>query len=42
MIVGYENADGILEKPDLERVFCKGDVLWVVGERSALRELMTR
>lgn len=42
MIVGYENADGILEKPDVERVFCKEDVLWVVGERSALRELMTR
>lgn len=42
MIVGYETPDGVLEKPDAERVFCEGDILWVVGERSALRELMSR
>ena len=41
MIVGYETPDGILEKPDAERVFQVGDIVWVVGERKALHELMT-
>ena len=40
MIVGYETPDGILEKPDAERVFQVGDIVWVVGERKALHELM--
>lgn len=41
MIVGYETPDGVLEKPDAERAFCEGDILWVVGERSALREMIS-
>lgn len=39
MIVGFEGKDGVLEKPDVDRVFRAGDILWVVGEKEALKEL---
>lgn len=39
MIVGFEGEDGLLEEPDAERVFRVGDILWVVGEKDALKQL---
>lgn len=42
MIVGYETEAGVLEAPNPDRVFRAGDVVWVVGERNALWELMSR
>lgn len=39
MIVGFEGEEGVLEKPDANRVFRSGDILWVVGEKDALKAL---
>lgn len=39
MIVGIETPDGILEKPEAERVFRVGDIIWLVGEKEALSRL---
>ena len=42
MIVGIETPDGILEKPEAERVFRVGDIIWLVGEKEALSRLFFR
>ena len=42
MIVGFESANGMLEKPDADRVFRPGDVVWVVGEKEALAALFAQ
>ena len=39
MIVGIETSDGMLEKPEAERVFRVGDIIWLVGEKEALSRL---
>ncbi len=39
MVVGIETPDGVLEKPEAERVFRAGDIIWVVGEKEALSRL---
>ena len=39
MIVGIETPDGMLEKPEAERVFRVGDIIWLVGEKEALSRL---
>lgn len=39
MVVGWEASDGALERPDPERIFEQGDLLWVVGEKESLRHL---
>ena len=41
MIVGIETPDGILEKPEAERVFRVGDIIWLVGEKEALSRLFS-
>ena len=41
MIVGIEPPDGILEKPEAERVFRVGDIIWLVGEKEALSRLFS-
>ena len=40
LVVGWERADGVLERPDPDRTFEEGDLLWVVGEQEALRNLL--
>ena len=40
MVVGFEVDEEALEKPDINRVFCLGDVIWVVGEDKALHALL--
>ena len=40
MLIGFEEGDEHLGKASAERVFLQGDVVWVVGERAALRELL--
>ena len=39
MLVGVEEGQDSLDKPDPSREFREGDVLWVVGEESALHQL---
>lgn len=39
MVVGWEAADGALERPDPERIFEQGDLVWIVGEKDSLRHL---
>ncbi|MCD8318047.1 MAG: cation:proton antiporter [Paraprevotella sp.] len=39
MIVGFETPEGALEKPDTDRVFASGDIVWLVGEKEALAGL---
>ncbi len=41
MIAGIETPDGILEKPDAERVFRAGDIIWLVGEKEDLSRLFS-
>ena len=40
MVVGVETPDGVLEKPKSDRVFRVGDIIWLVGEKEALADLM--
>ena len=42
MIVGFETSGGMLEKPDADRVFRPGDIVWVVGEKEALAGLFAQ
>ena len=42
MIVGFETSGGMLEKPDADRVFHPGDIVWVVGEKEALAGLFAQ
>jgi len=39
MIIGFEDRSGTLEVSEASRTILAGDVLWVVGERPALRRL---
>lgn len=39
MVVGWEATDGALERPDPERTFVRGDLVWIVGEKEALKHL---
>ena len=41
MVVGIETPDGILQKPNAEREFHAGDILWLVGEKEALAGLLS-
>lgn len=40
MVVGWEATDGALERPDPERIFEQGDLVWIVGEKESLRHLV--
>ena len=40
LVVGWEAEGGMLESPDVDRVFQVGDVLWIVGEPQSLRALV--
>lgn len=40
MVVGWESAEGVLERPDPDRTFEEGDLLWIVGEQESLKQLL--
>lgn len=40
MVVGVETPDGVLEKPEAERAFQAGDIVWLVGEKGDLADLL--
>ena len=35
-----ERGDGNLIRPDVNMIFCEGDVVWVVGERDDVYHLL--
>ena len=39
MLIGFEDATGNIEVSEASRTIVSGQVLWVVGERPALRRL---
>jgi CPA2 family monovalent cation:H+ antiporter-2 len=39
LVVGIEEGDDALAAPDVDRTFQEGDVLWIVGERKAIKGL---
>ena len=39
MLIGFEDAAGNIEVSEASRTIVSGQVLWVVGERPALRRL---
>lgn len=42
LVVGFEADGEQLVHPDADRVILPGDVMWVVGERESLQNLMTK
>ena len=40
LVVGVERGDGNLIRPDVNMIFCEGDVVWVVGERDDVYHLL--
>ena len=40
LVVGVERGDGDLIRPDVNMIFCEGDVVWVVGERDDVYHLL--
>ena len=40
MVVGWETSEGVLERPDPDRTFEEGDLLWIVGEEESLKQLL--
>ena len=40
MVVGVETPDGVLEKPEAGRAFQAGDIVWLVGEKGDLADLL--
>lgn len=40
MVVGWETAEGVLERPDPDRTIAEGDLLWVVGEQESFKQLL--
>lgn len=40
MIVGFEEGNENLGRPEASRTFNEGDVVWLVGERESLQSLL--
>ena len=40
MLVGFDEGEEQMEVPRAERIFSKGDLVWVVGEREAVKRLL--
>jgi CPA2 family monovalent cation:H+ antiporter-2 len=40
LVVGIEEGTEELQVPSVDRVFKEGDVIWIVGERKALKKLV--
>lgn len=40
MVVGLEEGKEMLTQPNPNHVFCKGDIVWVVGETDSLEKLV--
>ena len=41
MLIGFENDDGQIGLPEADRVIEEGDTLWIVGEKVAIRPLIS-